>query len=308
MKHFFHAETEGMNATSDESEEGSKTFTPNVFSGRAGYWFRTLYLAVLFMIIIDLGFKIFFFLLRDFVQPGRAKKPDEFRNEVLAFTPFTIFLICSILWAFFKDAYNCVPTKVRRSAKYEPVGSTNYASLTKSKMTGQRLAIRAITRHLAPRAAPRKYCQTTYPFLLLASLVAWLLKIDVGAKAIVVQMDRGKKDDIDKNYKRMCIPIKEIASSTANADLGEDCLERSVRRFFNEADAIYIKPKKYFVITETEKFTTVEKFTAKNERDGVDFEIGRFQYFLLPPDQRQEFQELVRKNVATAQAIVNGEV
>ncbi|GMH77236.1 hypothetical protein TrLO_g2180 [Triparma laevis f. longispina] len=117
IAHFFHRETEGMNMTSDESEEGAQIFVPNVWSKRSGYWVANMAVSVAYFVCTDLGFKIFFYVLADFVQPGRPKIADEFKNSVLAFTPFTVFLLMSFLWYGYVDALNSIPTKFEVGSK-----------------------------------------------------------------------------------------------------------------------------------------------------------------------------------------------
>lgn len=116
-EHFFHSEIDGMKATSDDGEEGAIEFVPNAFEGRTKYWVVSFLLVVIGGILMDIGFKIFFYLLHKFVQPNRPQTADQFRNEVLAITPFTVFLYMSVLYYGLVGTLNAVPTKIEVGTK-----------------------------------------------------------------------------------------------------------------------------------------------------------------------------------------------
>lgn len=227
-QHFFHAEMEGMNATSDESEPNAKTFTPNAFDGRGGYWLRMAVMICLYIVITDFGSKVFFYLIEDLVQPNRPKTENDFENTVLEISYFTIFVLGSISFYCFKEALNAVPTK-----------------------------------------------------------------IEVGEKALVVTMARAQKSELEDNYKRICIPMDSIASIAYAPGGVEGCLTS----IFDETGALYVRPKRFFIVTETKTEKVIEKKVAKDQEKGMDLVVSEFRYFMLPAGQREEFIALVGARV-----------
>ena len=227
--HFFSKEMEGMNATSDESESGAKTFTPSAFVGRGGYWLRAALMTVAYVVVVDFGSKVVFYLIDDLIQPNRPKDADDFKHKVLEISYFTIFVIGSILYHCFKEALNAVPTSV-----------------------------------------------------------------EVGPRALVVTMSRAAKSELEDSYRRVCIPIDAIAS----VDTMPAGLEGCITRVFDERRAVYVRPRRYFVVTENKTEKVIEKRVAKDQEKGMELAVSEFRYFLLPSGQREEFIALIKARVS----------
>jgi len=228
-EHFFSKEMEGMNATSDESESGAKTFTPSAFAGRGGYWLRAALMTVAYIVVVDFGSKVVFYLIDDLIQPNRPKDADDFKHKVLEISYFTIFLIGSILYHCFKEALNAVPTSV-----------------------------------------------------------------EVGPRALVVTMSRAAKSELEDSYRRVCIPIDAIAS----VDTMPAGLEGCITRVFDERRAVYVRPRRYFIVTENKTEKVIEKRVANDQEKGMELAVSEFRYFLLPSGQREEFIALIKARVS----------
>ena len=122
-------------------------------------------------------------------------------------------------------------------------------------------------------------------------------KIEVGNRAIVVTMDRAKQDNMDDSFRRICIPMDAIADVKYGSN--HEGLQGVFTRIFDESGGIVIKPRRFFIVTETKKTIVVEKKVAADQEKGAEFIVGKFRYFLLPPgEQRTAFFKKVTDAVA----------
>ena len=112
FEHFFQSEIP-TSGEDDVELEGS-------YAGnhRVGFWIRVLPVLGAYWAVLNFGFTLFLFLVKELIQPGRPKPEDAFRSEVL--------VVRSEGWAFLGAVvifggigfYNSVPSRVAVFGKH----------------------------------------------------------------------------------------------------------------------------------------------------------------------------------------------